>query len=185
MLGRAVLVTLAAPDDDLVGCEVDVLDPEAAAFEDAKTSAVQQAHHDTRRPAEALDHGADLLAGEDNGQARRALGSHDLVEPGQLDVQNVPIEEQERAQRLVLRRRGDATLDREGTEKARHLRAAHLDGMPLAVKEDVAPDPRDVGFFCASCSGECAAPPARGRAAFVSEPRALASPERRAFVRRC
>src|SRR5262245_8979983 len=55
---------------------------EAAAFENAKTGAVQPAHHDARRPVEALDHGADLLAGEDNGQARGALGSHDLVEPG-------------------------------------------------------------------------------------------------------
>jgi hypothetical protein len=85
-------------------------------------------------PNEALDHGANLLTGEDDGQARRTLGAHDLVEPGKLDAQHLSIEEQERAQRLVLRRGGHVALDCERAEKTRDLRPAHLDRMSLAVK---------------------------------------------------
>ena len=45
---HAILVALAAADDDLVGAEVGVLDSQAAALEDAQTCPVEQAGHDAR-----------------------------------------------------------------------------------------------------------------------------------------
>ena len=62
-------------------------------------------------------------------------------------MQDVAVEKQERAQRLVLGRSGNPTLDRQGAEKASDLGRAHLGGMALAVEEDVATDPPDVGFL--------------------------------------
>ena len=93
-----------------VGGEVNVLDPEPAAFEHAKARAVEQAGHEVRHAIEPLKHGADLIAGEDDGEAFGALGAHDAVEPRQVDLQHVAVQEQEGAQRLVLGRGRDAAI---------------------------------------------------------------------------
>jgi hypothetical protein len=54
--GDAVLVALAAPHGDLVAGEVDILDAEAAAFEDAEAGAVEEAGHEPGGAGEALEH---------------------------------------------------------------------------------------------------------------------------------
>src|SRR3989442_14800096 len=48
------------------------------------------------------------------------------------------------AQRLVLGGRGDVTVHGERRQEPCDLRRAHLGRVPLAVKEDVPPDPADV-----------------------------------------
>src|SRR5437899_6064274 len=50
------------------------------------------------------------------------------------------VQEQERRERLVLRRGGDIALGREPAEERRHLRRAHLRRMTLAVKVDEVAD---------------------------------------------
>src|SRR5262245_4271291 len=93
---------------------------------------------------------AHLVAREHHGEAGRPAGTHDVIEPGQLDSEHLAIEEQERAQRLILGGSRHAALDGERAEEARHLWSAELGGMALAVKEDVAPDPGDAGFLGAA-----------------------------------
>ena len=44
----AILVALAAPHEDLVAAEVDVLDAQAAALEQAQAGAVEQGRHQAR-----------------------------------------------------------------------------------------------------------------------------------------
>ena len=46
--GHPILVALGAPNDDLVGREIDVLDTEAAAFEQTESRAIQQERHQAR-----------------------------------------------------------------------------------------------------------------------------------------
>ncbi len=53
------------------------------------------------------------------GQSLGALGADDTVEPGEVDVQHVPVQEQEGAQRLVLGRGGDMAIDGQRGEEAR------------------------------------------------------------------
>jgi hypothetical protein len=72
-------------------------------------------------------------------------------------VKDIAIEEQERAERLVLRRRADATLRREPRQKRGDLGGAHVRRMPLAMEENVPPNPIGVGvlgspavMFCAN-----------------------------------
>jgi hypothetical protein len=60
------------------------------------------------------------------------------------------VEEQESVQRLVLGRGCNFALDGQRTQEARDLRSAHLEGMTLAVEENVAPDPPDVGLLGAA-----------------------------------
>jgi hypothetical protein len=120
------------------------------AFEHAQARPVQQAGHEPRRALEPLDHRAQLVAGQDDWQSLRALGTHDAVEPRQVDRQHVTVEEQERAQRLVLGRGGHPALDRERVEDAGDLGSTQLGRMTLAMEEDVPVDPGDVGLFCAA-----------------------------------
>jgi hypothetical protein len=85
--------TLAATDDELVGVEVDVLGAEPAALEHPEPGAVEQAGHEAGHPLEPLEHGADLVARQNNRQPLRALGAHDPVEPGKVGLQHVSVQE--------------------------------------------------------------------------------------------
>jgi hypothetical protein len=67
--GDAVLIALAASNDDLVRGELQVLNPEPAALEHAKAGTVQEGRHEARRALEPLEHGPDLIAAEHDGQA--------------------------------------------------------------------------------------------------------------------
>src|SRR5262245_64212548 len=98
-----ILVALAAANDDLVRGEVDVLDPEPAAFEDPEPGSIEQAGHETRHALEPIEDGSDLFTAEDDWQTPGAFGAHDLIEPGQRDSEHVPVEEQDGAQGLILR----------------------------------------------------------------------------------
>src|SRR5207247_6677047 len=91
---NAILVALAATDDDLVGGEVDILDAEPAALEHAEPGAIEQAGHEARHAVEPLEHGAYLVAREDDGQPLGALGAYDAVEPREVELQPVAVQEQ-------------------------------------------------------------------------------------------
>lgn len=60
------------------------------------------------------------------------------------------MEEQDRAERLVLGGGSDVPFDGQGAEEASDLGRPHLRGVALVVEEDVPPDPRDVGVLGAS-----------------------------------
>ena len=75
---------------------------------------------------------------------RGPLGPLDALHVRQFDAQDVAVEEEERAERLVLRRGGDSLVGSEVREKLADLARAHLRGMALAMEEDEALDPTDV-----------------------------------------
>jgi hypothetical protein len=96
------------------------------------------------------DDRAHLVSSQDDGEVFRSLGPDHVIEPGQVLVQDVAVEEQERAQRLVLGGGGNLALDGEGAEEARDLGGAHLGGMALVVDEDAPADPSDVSLLGAA-----------------------------------
>jgi hypothetical protein len=106
-----ILVAFAAADDDLVGGEVDVLDSEPAAVEHPEPGAVGQAGQKVGHAVEPLEHGAYLVAREDDGQPLGALRAHDAVQPWEVDLQHIAVQEQQAAQRLVLGGGGDVPVD--------------------------------------------------------------------------
>jgi hypothetical protein len=142
--GHTILLSFTSPHEDLIGAEVHVLRPEPSAFQQAQSGPVQDGRHEPRRSLELVQDGPDLLTGEDDRKPPRDLGAHDTVEPWDVSLEYRAVEEQQGAQRLVLRRRADVAADREPRKKAGDLGGSHLRGMPLPVEEDVAPDPADV-----------------------------------------
>ena len=148
--GGAILRALAVTDDDLVRREVDILNSQTTALEEAQAGAIEQRRHEPLCAVELADDGAHLVAAENDREVSRPLGPDDVIEPGQILMQNVPVEKQKSAERLVLGRGGDPALDRQGAQKPRDLSGTHLGGMALAVEEDVAADPADVRLLGAA-----------------------------------
>ena len=80
--GAAVLASLPVAHRDLAAGEVDVLDAEPAALEEAEPGAVHEPGHHLRRPAQAAQDRLHLVGGEDEGHAEGTLCSGDVLETG-------------------------------------------------------------------------------------------------------
>ena len=101
--------------------------------------------HVTETPGQVLlVQRAHLVLGQHHRHVPRALGAHHAIEPGKFDFQHFPIKEQQRRQRLVLRRSRHTAGHRELRQKRFHLRPAHLARVALAVKENEPADPVQV-----------------------------------------
>ncbi len=124
--GHAVLLPLAVADDEVVLAEIDVLDPEAEAFHQPQTGAVEQAGHEEFLAVELGQDGADLGAREDDGQPSGPLRPAGVDATFQRPLEDDLIEEEQRAHRLVLGRCGDVLVDRQMGEEGFDFALAHL-----------------------------------------------------------
>lgn len=111
--GHPVPFPLPSPDPDLPLFEIEILGPQPRAFHEAEPRAVQERSHEARCPGQAIQDPGYLGAGEHDRNPSRPPGTDQAVEPVELDPQHLAVEEQDRAQRLVLGRRADDPLDRE------------------------------------------------------------------------
>jgi hypothetical protein len=90
---HAILIALATADHDLVPREVNVLDAQAAAFEQTQAGPVEQRRHEPWHAGQRSQHRGDLFAGQNDRQSLGTLGPHDVVQPRQVKLQDVAIEE--------------------------------------------------------------------------------------------
>ena len=144
---HAVLRALAVPHDDFAAREFDVLHTKAHTFHDAHARSVQQATDQPVRSLETSENVRHLLLSEHHRQARRGFRRLDAFQPGQLDREDFSVQEQQRAARLVLRRRGNMARDCKIGEKRLDFRRAHRRRMALVVKMDVASNPVDISLL--------------------------------------
>jgi hypothetical protein len=98
-----VLLALAAPDHNLPPLGVDVLHPEFEAFLQPQSGAVEQRDHDPRHAIQTLHDARNLVATQNDGHANKHASARDVLDSAQLDVKDIAIEEQECAERLILR----------------------------------------------------------------------------------
>ena len=141
---HTILRALAVAHDDFAAREFDVLHAKAHTFHDAHARAVEQRADQPVRPLETNQNVRHLLSSEHDRQVRRRLCRLNAFQPGKLDRQDFPVQEQQRAARLVLRGRSDMARDREIGQKSLDFRRAHRRRMALAVKMDVASNPVDI-----------------------------------------
>jgi hypothetical protein len=93
-----------------------------------------------------------LLAGEHDRQTLADLRPPDLLEPRQLEVDDFTIEEQQRMQRLAMRRRRDLALGGERSEEPLDLGAADFARMTYAGPSDEEPNPSHMGLLGAQAA---------------------------------
>jgi hypothetical protein len=143
----AVLLALAVAHQHLAVREIHVLDSQPQTLHHPQTRAVKETRDQPARSRDPRQQPLHLGPREHHRNARRARGPLHPVEPGQLAPQHLAIQEQDRRQRLVLRRRRDMTVHREMIEERRHLRFAHRFRVALAVKVDEPLDPVHIRFL--------------------------------------
>jgi hypothetical protein len=122
----AVLGALPAANDDLPPLEVHVLDPEPQALEKPEPAAVEKHRDESRSAVELVKDASHFLTREHDRNPLRYFGAPDALDPSGLLPQHFLVQEEQRAQRLILRRRADAILDRERRQELADLRFAHL-----------------------------------------------------------
>src|SRR5262249_37575162 len=135
------------PDHDLAPLEINVLHPEPAAFEEAEPRAVQEERHQPLRPFHASQNRPDLVPSEDEGKARRAAGSDEIVQPVERGPEDLAIKEKKGAQRLVLRRGAHSALRGEARQEARRLGLAEFRRVAKPAEDHESPGPSDVRRF--------------------------------------
>src|SRR5512135_1427338 len=148
--GDAIRVALATADGDLAQLEVEILDPEPQALEEPEAGSVQEGADQARRAVEAVEHAADLAPAEHDGHAGGRAGPDEVAQRVGRTVEDVAIEEEERAQGLGLGGRADARLRGQLREEGGDVGFAQLGGMAEAMVADEAADPADVGFLGAA-----------------------------------
>jgi hypothetical protein len=142
--GRAVVRPLAATDGDLMAIEVDVLHAEGERFLHAESGAVEDLAEETEGRLKPVEQREDVAAREDVGEVVGALRAFEAFERGHLDLEDLAVEEDQRAQGLVLRRRCAATTDREVIEECGDLGGAHLARVTPVVEADELANPAEV-----------------------------------------
>ena len=148
--GHAILVPFAIAHHDGPVSEIEIFHAKPDAFEKTQTRAVLKTGDEPVGARETAQNATDLARGQNGRETLLALGPNDPVNSIQRLFQNYPVEERERVECLILDGGGDAFLDREMREKARHLVLAHSRGMLLTVEENEAPNPVDVGLLGAN-----------------------------------
>ena len=142
-----VLGALAVAHDDLAPRELDILDTQAQTLEQSHAGAVEQRGQQARGAAHLGEQRPHFQRRQHHRQAARGLGGDDVVEPRQLKTQRGPVEKEQSRLRLPLRCRRDTAFDRQVREKRGDLRGAEFPRVTLAVEDDEAADPVDVGAF--------------------------------------
>src|SRR5262245_24907984 len=145
--GAAILVAFAGANDDLVAGSVQVRNAQPGALEEAESGAIEEEAHEPNHSLHVTEDGADFLTGQHDGQVLRTLHIDEVIEPRELLAKDLAVEKQERAQGLILRRCRHLAFDSQGIQEAGDFRSRHFGGMALAVEEEVAADPRNVGLL--------------------------------------
>ena len=127
--------------------EIDVLDAQLEAFAQAQTGAVKQARHQPSGSFQFAEQRAHFRFGKNNRQTYRPLCPHHSIQPRQFQRQHLRIKEEQRGQRLILRRRGDVALGRKMAKERADLCRPHLARMPLAGEKDETLDPVHISLF--------------------------------------
>lgn len=148
--GDAILGPFTVAHNDLSLIEIHILDPQSQALDQAQAGAIKQLGDQLMR---AGHRGEDLLSlffRQDRRETFGLLGTDGVDRALQVFLEHVLVEEQQRAESLILRGSRDVPIHCQVGEVLLDLGRSHLLWVAFIVEEDEAPDPTDVGFLGAS-----------------------------------
>ena len=141
-----VLIALRLPDRDLVGLEVDVLDPQLQNLAEPHAGAVKQQRHHQRHSFQLRQHSSHFVGRQHDRKPFRSLGPYHALEQTQRLLEHSAGEEEKGAECLVLGRGRHVAVHGEMRQEGVHLRHAQVTRMAFAVKEHEPANPADVGL---------------------------------------
>lgn len=108
--GHPVAAAFRVADRDVTELEVDVLDPEPETLEDPHAGAIEQENGELNCALEVRQNRRNLIAAQHRWQATRLPGADHVVEPLEIQLEDVAVEKQDRRQRLPLGRNRDPSI---------------------------------------------------------------------------
>ena len=142
-----VLGALAVAHEDGPATEIDVLHPQPDRFHDAHARAVQQFTDEPVTTIQGAQKPGNLGARKHRRQSRGSLRPHDTIEPAHVLAQHLAMQKQQRALRLILRRRSDVQVYSEVRQELLYLIARQFRRMAIAVESNEAFDPVNIRLF--------------------------------------
>src|SRR4051812_24235587 len=136
-----ILAALPAANDDLATVEIDVLHAQRYTLQNPQPAPVHQRRAELRWVAHAAKDGADFPLRENDGHTARPPRRGDAVDPLEWLRQHGVVQERQRRQRLVLRRRRHAVHGREMRQEGTDSVGAQLARMSPPMMQDVAANP--------------------------------------------
>lgn len=128
--------------------KVNVLDAQAHTFHHAQPAAVYDLGNEFTYAREVGDEPFNFIFGEHDWNRFGALGAKfGNLEFIELEVKNVSVEEEDGAKGLILSGGGDLLFGCEVGKVLSDFRDAHFFWMAFIMKENVVPDPLDIGVF--------------------------------------
>lgn len=144
----AILAAFAVAHDDDLAHEIDVLDAQAYAFEQAHSGAVEQPAQQARDArAHAREQRLHLHVRQHHRDALLRHGAAEFPHPRHVDAEHLTIEKEQRAQGLAVRGRRNAALVGEHHEKGLDLHRSELARMPPSRPLHKATCPMDIGLL--------------------------------------
>jgi len=130
--------------DQLAARKPEVLDAQPHALHQAKPAAVEQRRHQPFASVELREHRAHLVARQHDRQPRRTPRAPDVVHPRQLHPDHLAVEEQQRRERLILRRWRNRATRSEIRQKRLDLPFPQRARVPPAICRDEATHPSEI-----------------------------------------
>jgi hypothetical protein len=142
----SVAVAFRTSDEDLEPLEIEILHAQVEAFVEAQTGAVEEEPNEAVHPLELPENGGDLGAAEYLGQVRGPPCANE-VERLEPELEDLSVQEEKSAERLVLRGSCDVSLRGEVRQKGADIPSVEFARMLATVEENEAPNPSDVGVL--------------------------------------
>lgn len=147
--GVPVLLSLALPHDDLSEFEVDVLHSQLKHLQQAQAASIKKGSGEGRGAVHALQDRRDFLLRQDDRHVLGELGPFRPRQAREFPAEDVPVQKQDSAERLILGGSRDAEPRGDGFEEGLDLGLRHGVRVALAAEHDEAADPEDVRLLCA------------------------------------
>ena len=132
--GDPILRALSAADRQGTQLEIHILDAESQGLEQSQPRAVEECGHERVRSLQVAKERRHLVAREHDRQAGGSFRPFDVFHEREVDLQDVAVEEEHRAERLCVRCRSHATLDGQVREESPDLGDTHLRRVFQAVE---------------------------------------------------
>jgi hypothetical protein len=143
----AILAALPMTHDDRLVGKVDVLDAELQSLVDPHAGPVEQASEQAVLAVQPGHDSGDLVQTQYNGQASLNPWTPDVLQPQQVETQNLAVQEQQRGQSLFVRRRRDLTCVGQPRQKRLDLLCPEIARVAQFVESDEQANPVDVDVF--------------------------------------
>jgi hypothetical protein len=127
--------------------EIDVLHAKLQAFIDPHPGAVQQLGKQPVLAFEQAQNAGHLVGQQDHRQSSLRAGYADFGHPGQVGTEHLAVEEEQRRQRLLVRRGRHAPGVGQPGEERLELAAAHGCRVAQAMESDKSAHPVDISLF--------------------------------------